>query len=317
MGVKRYRMEDGFIRSIGLGSSHTKPFSQILDSRTLYFDSREESDLEVMLQNYSFADDAELMANAKRVMSLLVSTGISKYNLPSEVDIEKIYGEKIKKRVLVVGQVEDDASIMYGCDKNITNNDLVTLAALENPEAQIIYKPHPDVLHGARQMKSDPQAVKGIALVLEDLNIPLSESFKTIDHVYTITSQAGFEALMRGIKVTTVGCPFYSGWGLTDDRQHNPRRKRKLSVEEVFAAAYLLYPIYFDPIHNKKIEASEAIEMLLKLKEINKNTTLEQIETDEALEDESLQYQNVYEEYFYLKKRIGQIEKTFNERGEG
>ena len=42
---------------------------------------------------------------------------------------------------------------------------------------------------------------------------------------------------MHGVKVTTLGAPFYSGWGLTDDRYSIPRRKRSLSVLEVFAAA--------------------------------------------------------------------------------
>ena len=33
----------------------------------------------------------------------------------------------------------------------------------------------------------------------------------------TMTSLAGFEALLRGKPVTTHGQPFYAGWGLTED----------------------------------------------------------------------------------------------------
>ena len=39
------------------------------------------------------------------------------------------------------------------------------------------------------------------------------------DEVHTITSLSGFEALLRDKKVTCYGAPFYSGWGLTEDKQ--------------------------------------------------------------------------------------------------
>ena len=44
--------------------------------------------------------------------------------------------EKTRKRVLVVGKVEDDASIRYGCFSRMTNNDLVRLAACEQADAE-------------------------------------------------------------------------------------------------------------------------------------------------------------------------------------
>ena len=120
-------------------------------------------------------------------------------------------------------------------------------------------------MHKKRVMQSNPEDVKHICKVLED-DMPLSQSFETIDHVYTITSQAGFEALMRGIKVTTMGCPFYSGWGLTDDRQPNSRRTVKLSIEEIVAVVYFQYLKYFDPILKKSISAEEAIDQLVQLR---------------------------------------------------
>ncbi|ACP22409.1 hypothetical protein, Rkp3_001a (plasmid) [Sinorhizobium fredii NGR234] len=149
--------------------------------------------------------------------------------------------------MLVVGQVEGDASIRYGCPSAVTNNDLVRLAASEQPEAQILYRPHPDVLSRVRPARSDPAEVAHFCELITE-NLPLAEALRTVDHVYTITSLAGLEALMRGIRVTTAGSPFYAGWGLTSDRQPNPRRGRKLSLEALFAGAYLLYPYYFDPV---------------------------------------------------------------------
>jgi capsular polysaccharide export protein len=52
--------------------------------------------------------------------------------------------------VLVVGQVEDDASIRLGAGVVRTNLGLLTAAAHANPGARIIYKPHPDVEAGLR-----------------------------------------------------------------------------------------------------------------------------------------------------------------------
>ncbi|MQX22944.1 capsular polysaccharide biosynthesis protein [Sinorhizobium meliloti] len=260
-GVPFHYVEDGFIRSISLGALHTPPLSLVFDKQDMYFNSNAASDLETILKSYDFETDVTLADRAQSVMDKLQATKLSKYNSSDFVDIEAIYGPKDRKRVLVIGQVERDASIAYGCSKRYSNNDLVWLAKRENPDAQVIYKPHPEVLQGTAEAVSDPDLVRGAALVI-DQDVTLPDAMQTIDHVYTITSLAGFEALMRSIKVTTLGCPFYSGWGLTDDRQPNKRRGRKLTVAQLFAAAYILYPRYFDPITKKFIEIEDAIELL-------------------------------------------------------
>jgi capsular polysaccharide export protein len=59
---------------------------------------------------------------------------------------------------------------------------------------------------------------------------------------------SGFEALLRGRRVVTHGRPFYAGWGLTEDRDPPPRRGRRLSLDELVAAALILYPRYRDPV---------------------------------------------------------------------
>jgi capsular polysaccharide export protein len=267
-GLKTYFVEDGFIRSIGLGATKTPPFSLTLDSHAPYFDSRGPTDLEIILSNYDFESDPGLIERAEHLMHRLISTGLSKYNQAKKVNINDLYGPKTQKRVLVIGQVEDDASIKFGCIKGYTNNDLVYIASIENPNAQIIYKPHPDVLNGHRNAVTNPEHVRHLCQVI-DLDFPISQAFETVDHVYTITSQAGFEARMRNIEVTTLGCPFYSGWGLTDDRQPNPRRSRKLTVAQVFAASYILYPKYFDPIYKHPLTPEQAVDQLARLLQFN------------------------------------------------
>ena len=47
------------------------------------------------------------------------------------------------------------------------------------------------------------------------------------DRIETMTSLAGFEALIRDKPVGVHGMPFYAGWGLTDDRHPIVRRTRR------------------------------------------------------------------------------------------
>jgi capsule polysaccharide export protein KpsC/LpsZ len=258
--LKILRMEDGFLRSVGLGSDHILPYSLCIDSRGIYFDARSPSDLEHLLQTHDFAGDPELLDRAQRVRERLIEAGLSKYNFPLPRHSAP-YGDKTRRRVLVIGQVEDDASIRFGAPSPITNNDLVRIARQENPDAQVIYRIHPDVLEGKRPELSDPAEVADICEISAD-RLVLADAFDGVDQVYTITSLAGFEALMRGINVTTVGMPFYAGWGLTDDRAACSRRTRRLTLDEVFAGAYLLYPYYFDPVSGSRLEVEQVIDAL-------------------------------------------------------
>ena len=252
-----YRMEDGFVRSVGLGANHELPLSLVLDkSGTLYFDSRSPSTLENILNEYDFASNSELMSKAETYLKKLLNTRSSKYNHVASKNAGNIYSKYCTKnngakRILVVGQVEDDASIKYGCSQQLNNGALVWKARSDHPDAQIFFKPHPDVLAGKRKAITPISELKKMADVIAE-PFSLSDSLSGIDEVYTITSLSGFEAILRDIPVTTLGEPFYSGWGLTNDAKPNLRRKRKLNKLELFAAAYILYPDYFDPYFNSR-----------------------------------------------------------------
>jgi capsular polysaccharide export protein len=259
------RIEDGFIRSVKLGAMLTPPLSLCFDRSGMYFDATGPSDLEKLLQGYDFASNPLLVQRARDGILKLINSRLSKYNISRAADMATIYGPKNRKRVLIVGQVEGDASIGKGCERKIDNNELVRIAASENPGAQIIYKPHPEVLHGTRQNQSNPHDVGHLCLLLKH-DIALADAFETIDHVYTITSLSGFEALIRGIKVSCIGMPFYAGWGVTDDRQACARRTVRRTVEEIFAAAYILYPRYFDPMHQQELNFEEALDLLGRMK---------------------------------------------------
>lgn len=256
-----YYMEDGFLRSVNPHASRTAPFSLSIDSKAPYFDCHAASDLETLLQNYPFEHDPDLKRRAAEGIAALLELRLSKYNAPRRGAGATTSRKDGQRRVLVLGQVEDDASIKRGCLKDITNNDLVRLAASENPDADLIYKPHPDVLNGVRRGLSNPAEVENICMIMRE-PLALPDALEGVDHVYTITSLGGFEALLRGIHVTVIGCPFYAGWGLTDDRQPNMRRRRSLTVEELFAGAYLLYPRYFHPITAEPSSFEECLELM-------------------------------------------------------
>lgn len=260
-GIDITHIEDGFLRSSQPSASRTWPLSLALDRRRPYFDATGPSDLEDLLESRDLGADEALMERARAGMRSLVASGLSKYNTAASIDTIALYGPKSASRILVIGQVEDDMSIRYGADRTLTNNDLVRQARADHPQAEIIYRPHPDILHRVRARGSDPQEVAGICRIVT-APVPLAQAFESVDRVYTITSLAGFEALLRGIPVTTLGCPFYAGWGLTDDRQPNARRTRRHSIEALFAAAYLLYPRYFDPSTGAELSFEKALQWL-------------------------------------------------------
>jgi capsular polysaccharide export protein len=253
-------IEDGFIRSNGLGVHYATPLSLVFDRRGIYYDSRKESDLEYLLNNEKISN--YLKNRSEKLISLIINNNITKYNLSSPSSCITTKKEKI---ILIPGQVEADASIKYGSPTIRSNLSLVVEVRKQNPDAYIIYKPHPDVSSKQRH-GGDEAAIEKVAdIVIQDFNI--LSLFPYIDELHTMTSLAGFEALIRNIKVVTYGMPFYAGWGLTTDMMQCERRNKKRSVEELVACALILYPIYYHPDRKKRCEVEEAIEWLT----LNKN----------------------------------------------
>jgi capsular polysaccharide export protein len=92
-------------------------------------------------------------------------------------------------------------------------------------------------------------AAEALALADRVLSgVPIAGLYGQVGEVHTIGSLAGFEALLRGLRVVTWGRPFYAGWGLTEDRDPPPRRGRALDLDALVAAALILYPRYLDPV---------------------------------------------------------------------
>ncbi|MEM6374723.1 MAG: capsular polysaccharide biosynthesis protein [Pseudomonadota bacterium] len=250
-------VEDGFLRSRGLGAQLVPPLSLICDGQGIYYDPRRPSDLETAISTRAtLRPDQERRVD--KLIAQVVEAGLSKYNLgeapPSLPD---------GHRILVPGQVEDDASIQLGTTDISTNLSLLQAVRSAHPKAILLYKPHPDVEAGLRPGDISDAALHDLdALPLPGVNP--AKLLPLIQEVWTMTSLLGFEALLRGIPVTTLGAPFYAGWGLTRDLGDVPRDRRRARprVEGLIHAALIDYPRYLDPVSGLPCSVEICIERL-------------------------------------------------------
>ncbi|ECQ8523616.1 capsular polysaccharide biosynthesis protein [Campylobacter jejuni] len=268
--AKKYKakfilLEDGFIRSLNLGVENSPSFSMVKDDIGIYYDATMPSKLENLLNTCEFKD--EEIKQAKKAIELIKKYKISKYN--NNLDIPDNYFQKDEKRVLIITQTANDASLEFGLAKGFKTVDMIKDAIKENPKSKIYIKIHPDVLSGKKQSDLDINSLpKECILITENFNpVALLEFF---DKVYTKTSGMGFEALMQECECICYGMPFYAGWGLTKDKLECKRRMQKRSLEEVFYVAYILYAEYFNPCLNQKSNIFDTIQTLAKYKDIEK-----------------------------------------------
>lgn len=243
-GRRLWRVEDGFIRSVGLGARKIRPVSLVLDDLGIHYDPSRPNRLEKLIADSGDLPDFEI-ARAADLRARFVRQNLSKYNLGGSP--RKIPDTGGRKRVLVVGQVEDDASVLKGAGRIARNSELIKAARYHFRDAFLIWKPHPDVEAGLRQSSGLDDALALVDHVVNDCDI--AQILPQVDHVCTMTSLAGFEALLHGKSVTCFGAPFYAGWGLTEDLGVVPqRRKARPSLDHLVHAALIAYPYYWDPV---------------------------------------------------------------------
>lgn len=251
------RLEDGFLRSVGLGADLIRPLSWVIDRGGIYYDATTQSDLEYLLQTTLFT--AEMLDRAKELRTKIVAQNLTKYNV-GESPWHRPNGTECV--ILVPGQVESDASIAFGSPIVYKNIDLLRAVRKANPNAYLVYKPHPDVVERLRNQGVDEdQAIEWCDEIVT--SCPMGEMLMVIDEVHVMTSLAGFEALLRGKKVVTYGQPFYSSWGLSEDYCPVARRTRNLSLDELVAGALILYPTYLSRTTGKYTTPEGALEELL------------------------------------------------------
>ncbi|WP_454721045.1 MULTISPECIES: capsular polysaccharide biosynthesis protein [Cupriavidus] len=231
-------VEDGFLRSVGLGAHLVRPVSWVFDRSGIYYDAGSPSDLERLLGKADF--DAALLRRARALRESIVRQRLTKYNV-GQGEWARPAGPR--RVVLAVGQVENDASLRFGAPGIRTNRELLLAARMSEPGAYLIYKPHPDVMAGLRGSRT-AEAALGRLCDEVVAGYPMHQLIDAVDAVHVLTSLAGFEALLRGKPVTAHGAPFYAGWGLTEDRCAMPRRRRTLSLDMLAAGALIAYPRY-------------------------------------------------------------------------
>lgn len=245
------------MRSVGLGIEGAPPVSLVLDAVGVYYDARGPSALERALETGP-TPSAETLARAAAGIRLLADQRISKYN---DAPDRKPLGLP-ERYVLVLDQTQGDASIAGAGAGAATFAEMLRAAVAEAEGAPVVVKLHPDALTGRKSGFFTPADAGGGVIVTAARVNP----WRLLDgarKVFTVSSQMGFEALMAGRQTHCFGASFYSGWGATQDRAPQPsRRTRRRSVEEIFAAAYLDYPVYYDPDADRLCAFERAVEHL-------------------------------------------------------
>jgi capsular polysaccharide export protein len=250
-GVSLWRIEDGFLRSVGLGAGLARGASYAFDPEGIYFDATRESRLERLIAGTRLTEAER--CRARRLREMLCLSGLTKYNTATDRTHTTVRPTD-RPVLLVPGQVADDAGVRLSRSDVIDcancaniNLELLRQVRARNPRAHILYKPHPDVEAGLRAGRIAPEALAGLTdAVVTGVSLP--SLLPAVDRVETFSSLAGFEALLRGVPVSVYGMPFYAGWGLTQDLTEAPRRRKGIELEALVHAAYVAYPFCVDPL---------------------------------------------------------------------
>jgi capsular polysaccharide export protein len=240
-GVKLVRVEDGFLRSHGLGAALVPPQSIALDRQGMHYDPARPSDLEQLLETRDWT--AAELERATALRGAIVTAELGKYGREGA----SLLLPRDRSVALVIGQVADDLSMRLGAP-GLDNAALLAQARDAEPNAFLVYKPHPDVIAGHRAGAVDLHLAARHADLVLDHDCALAPLLAQAASVHVATSLAGFEALLRGVRVICHGQPFYAGWGLTQDHHPLPRRTRRLSLDALVAGALIAYPRYLDPV---------------------------------------------------------------------
>lgn len=265
--IRLLRIEDGFLRSVGLGAQLTRPLSWVVDSRGIYYDATRPSDLEHLLQTAAF--DPALLDRAARLRERLVAADVSKYNVGSTrwagLSAARPAGRRV---VLVAGQVESDASLHAGSPRVRSNLALLQAVRRIHPDDWLVYKPHPDVVAGLRRPGSDEAQASALCDEIV-VDAPIGRLLDAVTDVHVMTSLTGFEALLRGRTVHCHGLPFYAGWGLTRDALPIARRTRRPGLDGLVAATLILYPRYASRRDGRPLQAEQALDELIAWKRVD------------------------------------------------
>lgn len=265
LGLPYWTVEDGFFRSVGLGKAKAPSVSLVIDDLGIHFDARRESRLERIIVEHTYLPH---LRRAAGLRALIVSERLSKYNAAPDRPLDLPRRRGAGRRILLADQVHGDSSIAGGCADAGTFATMLEQAwALKARErADIVIRPHPDVLAGLARGHFDLTACHGDVAIVTD-HVSTHAVLDAVDEVWVVSSQIGFEALLRGIPVTCFGVPFFAGWGLTTDRPTTAeaeavlrrRSSTRCTIDDLVAGALITYSRYIDPTTKDLIEPEVAL----------------------------------------------------------
>lgn len=230
----------------------------------LYFENDKETTIEKFLKECKPLSNGEMLL-AKNIMNRIRNEKISKYNCQFKNNFN------LKNVVLVIDQAYADQSIIYSNADENTFKEMLLGAIRENPNNIICVKVHPESMTGGRGGFFNDAVIgecekltgKKVRRITESYN-----PFAILNNckcVYTCSSGLGFEAIMNGNKVITYGCPFYSGFGLTIDRNPKCKCKGKITLEQLVYIVFEKFSIFQNPVDKKPMSTLNAIDYLKRL----------------------------------------------------
>ena len=252
-GVPVVRIEDAFLRSLRPGRAGDAPLGLMIDGLGVHFDSASPSRLEQILATAPL-DETNLLARARDGMARIRALDLSKYNIHDETPPPP------PGYVLLVDQTQGDASITHAGATAASFAEMLWRALEDHPHARIVIKSHPETALGLRRGHFAGPLPQRVQICTDPVS-PRALLEGAIA-VYAVSSQLGFEAILAGHRPHIFGQPFYAGWGLTQDENPIPRRKRKLTRTQLFAAAMILAPTWYDPCRDRLCSFEEAVDQL-------------------------------------------------------
>ncbi|MDR0810254.1 MAG: capsular polysaccharide biosynthesis protein, partial [Gemmobacter sp.] len=249
------RIEDAFLRSLRPGRAGDAPLGLLLDGTGVHFDASRPSRLEALLRHHPL-DDAELLRRAREGMARIRALHLSKYNLHDPALPPPPPGY-----VLVIDQTRGDASIRHAGASAASFRTMLEQAKAEHPATRIVIRTHPETRLGLRHGHFGPRDCDGLVSLCSDPVSP-HDLLDGAVAVYTVSSTLGMEAIWAGHRPHVLGQPFYAGWGLTRDAAPLKRRGRTLSAPQLFAAAMILAPIWYDPCRDRLCRFEEVVDQL-------------------------------------------------------
>ncbi len=249
------RIEDALLRSLHPGREGEPPLGLVIDHHAAHFDPSKPSDLEVMLVTHPL-DDTALLNRARACVERIKEAHLSKY---AAIPLDTPTPEA--DYVVVIDQTEGDAAVTASGADSARFLEMLYYAQEEHPHARILIKTHPETAAGHRNgYFRDSDLNNRIEFLIAPIS-PYTLLERAIA-VYTVSSGLGFEAIFAGHKPRVFGQPFYAGWGLTSDQFEVQRRQRTLTRAQLFAAAMILYPRWYDPYRDQLCTLETAIDTL-------------------------------------------------------